>query len=154
MVLRTPASGGTVTYTAERFINTPPHLKWGPLTLKCHTGFGNIQNNGYNMDIRNAILGDKKYILKSLAYDYIPQELLSGPKKGFGVPLRKWLRGPLKDEIRRFSDENFLRQQGIFNVIGVKQLIQKQEASNNILYSSMLWSYYMFQRWFDEYVGI
>ncbi len=116
-----------------------------PHEFKCQAGF----QNGLNMG--NIFLGDKKHILKSLAYDYIPQELLSGPKKGFGVPLRKWLRGPLKDEIRRYSDESFLRQQGIFDVDGVKQLIQKQESSDNILYSSMLWSYYMFQRWWEKY---
>ncbi|MDE6319822.1 MAG: asparagine synthase (glutamine-hydrolyzing), partial [Lachnospiraceae bacterium] len=39
--------------------------------------------------------GDKKHILKDIAYDYIPRELLERPKKGFGVPLDKWLRGTL-----------------------------------------------------------
>ena len=118
-----------------------------PQEFKCQVGF----RNGFNMS--NVFLGDKKHILKSLVYDYIPQELLSGPKKGFGVPLRKWLRGPLKDETRKYSDESFLRQQGIFDVGGVIQLIQKQASSDNILYSSMLWSYYMFQRWWDLYIG-
>ena len=116
-----------------------------PQDYKCKTGF----QGGLNMS--NIILGNKKFILKSLAYDYIPQELLSGPKKGFGVPLRKWLRGPLKEEIRKYSDENFLRRQGLFDVSGAKQLIKKQKSSDNILYSSMLWSYYMFQRWWEVY---
>jgi len=40
--------------------------------------------------------GNKKRILKALAYDYIPKELLERPKVGFSVPLDKWLRGPLK----------------------------------------------------------
>ena len=117
-----------------------------PHEFKCRGGFSNASG------VRDAILGDKKHILKSLAYDYIPKELLSGPKKGFGVPLRKWLRGPLKPEIEKYSDENFLRQQGIFDVAGVKKLIQNQATSDNILYSSMLWSYYMFQRWWAQYL--
>ena len=121
-----------------------------PHKFKCLSGFpGNLQG-GFNMG--NIFLGDKKHILKSLAYDYIPRELLSGPKKGFGVPLKKWLRGSLKDEVSRYSDENFLRQQGIFDANGVKNLINNQEKSDNILYSSMLWSYYMFQRWWVQYV--
>ena len=57
---------------------------------------------------------DKKHILKLLAYEYIPKEMLSGPKRGFGVPLAKWLRGPLKEEIRRYSEPMFLEKQGIF----------------------------------------
>ncbi len=40
---------------------------------------------------------NKKYILKDLAYDYIPQELLDRPKKGFAVPIDKWLRGGFKN---------------------------------------------------------
>ena len=97
-------------------------------------------------------MGDKKHILKELAYDYIPKEMLSGPKRGFGVPLAKWLRGPLKDEIRRYSNTTFLKQQGLFNPQGVQKLIQTQEHENKILYSSILWSFYMFQRWWEEYM--
>lgn len=93
---------------------------------------------------------DKKHVLKSLAYDYIPKELLSGPKRGFGVPLAKWLRGPLKKEIDRYSDPNFLRKQDLFDIGGIKGLVQDQEHSNKIIYSSILWSYYVFQKWWED----
>ena len=93
------------------------------------------------------ILGDKKHILKELAYDYIPKEMLSGPKRGFGVPHAKWLRGPLKKEIRRYSDAEFLRKQGLFDTEDVLRLVQTQKHDNKIIYSSVLWSFYMFQRW-------
>ena len=121
-----------------------------PHEFKCYTGFrGNLQGGPKQ---NNIVLGDKKHILKDLAYDYVPKELLSGPKKGFGVPLRKWLMGPLKGEIERYSDKEFIRKQGVFSPEGVAELIRKQEISNNVLYSSMLWSYYMFQRWWEQYV--
>ena len=94
---------------------------------------------------------DKKHILKSIAYDYIPQELLSGPKRGFGVPLAKWLRGPLKNEILQYSDEKFLRDQGLFDIGGIQKLISDQENNNKIIYSSILWSFYVFQRWWIQY---
>ncbi len=95
---------------------------------------------------------DKKHILKDLTYDYVPKELLAGPKKGFGVPLKKWLRGILRDEIQKYSDESFLVTQGIFDVVGIKKLILMQEQSDSVLYSSLLWSFYMFQRWWEEYM--
>lgn len=97
---------------------------------------------------------EKKYILKQLAYDYIPKELLSGPKRGFGVPLAKWLRGPLKKEIKRYSDPLFLYKQGLFEPLGIQELIKKQEKSSKIIYSSILWSFYMFQRWWEEYINV
>ena len=78
--------------------------------------------------------------------------MLSGPKRGFGVPLAKWLRGPLKGEIRQYSDVEFLRKQGLFAPEGVRILIQTQKHANKIIYSSILWSFYMFQRWWEEYM--
>ena len=114
--------------------------------LKCRRGFKD------NSNVKNAILGDKKYILKSLAYDYIPKDLLSGPKKGFGVPLAKWLRGPLSDEILKYADSQYLKKQGIFDPDGVQKLIYMQKKNDMVLYSSILWSYYMFQRWWERYM--
>ncbi len=95
---------------------------------------------------------DKKYLLKELTYDYVPKNLLDRPKKGFGVPLRKWLRTVLKPEILRFSEPEKLRRQGIFQSEAIKNLILKQEQSNKIVYSSLLWSFYVFQMWYNEYI--
>ncbi|MEW5744476.1 MAG: asparagine synthase (glutamine-hydrolyzing) [Nitrospirota bacterium] len=38
-----------------------------------------------------------KYLLRKLAYRYIPAKLLDRPKQGFSVPIDKWLRGAMKD---------------------------------------------------------
>ena len=59
--------------------------------------------------------GCQKYILKEIAYDYIPRELLDRKKTGFSVPLDKWLRGPLKNKLTDYASPAFLKQQGLFN---------------------------------------
>ena len=43
--------------------------------------------------------GSGKYLLKLAARGKIPDEIIDRPKKGFGIPLATWLRGPLKDRI-------------------------------------------------------
>ncbi len=40
--------------------------------------------------------GTNKYLLRKLAYRYVPSDILDRPKQGFAVPIDKWLRGPLK----------------------------------------------------------
>lgn len=95
---------------------------------------------------------DKKYILKEITYDYVPRELLDRPKKGFGVPLQKWLRTVLKDEVARYADADILRRQDIFVPGAVQELIMKQGKSDKIIYSSVLWSFYVFQKWYQMYI--
>lgn len=95
---------------------------------------------------------DKKYLLKELTYDYVPKRLLDRPKKGFGVPLRKWLRTVLRDEIIRLAKPEQLKAQGIFKPEEIRRLIAMQDKSDKIVYSSLLWSFYVFQIWYSEYI--
>lgn len=95
---------------------------------------------------------DKKYILKEITYDYVPKELLDRPKKGFGVPLQKWLRTVLKDEVARYADVSILQRQDIFVPNAVQELIVKQQKCDKIIYSSVLWSFYVFQKWYQMYI--
>ena len=51
-----------------------------------------------------------KYLLRKLAYRYVPQKLLDRPKKGFEVPIADWLRGPLREWAQRklTDSQNFV----------------------------------------------
>lgn len=95
---------------------------------------------------------DKKHILKDITYQYVPKELLNRPKKGFGVPLRKWLRTVLKKRIEQYAEVSILARQGIFVPSAVIELINQQEKSDKIMYSSLLWSFYIFQSWYEAYI--
>ncbi|MDP2277877.1 MAG: asparagine synthase (glutamine-hydrolyzing) [Nitrospirota bacterium] len=46
-----------------------------------------------NYKLRN---NQNKYLLRKLAYRYIPRKILERPKQGFAVPIDDWLRGALK----------------------------------------------------------
>lgn len=102
--------------------------------------------------------GNKKRILKDIAYDYIPKELLDRPKVGFGVPLDKWLRGPLKEQLVDMIDRDFLVRQGIFDSDYVINLITDYLQNGDggpatgRNYSKLTWSYFVFQQWYRHYI--
>ncbi len=101
--------------------------------------------------------GVKKRILKDIAYDYIPRELLDRPKVGFGVPLDKWLRGPLKEQLLAYGDRDYLRRQGIFDPDYTSNLIREYTEKGDggpatgRNYSKISWSFFVFQQWYDHY---
>ena len=101
--------------------------------------------------------GSKKYILKDIAYDYIPKELLDRPKKGFGVPLGKWLQGPLKEELSAYADRDFLIRQGIFDADFVNRMIGDfllngdGGPATGRNFSKLSWSFFCFQAWYAKW---
>lgn len=95
---------------------------------------------------------EKKYILKDIAYDYVPKKLLDRPKQGFGVPLALWMRTTLNKELKMFADKEKLRKQEIFSGEGIWFFIDKLEQSNKSVYNSVLWSFLVFQRWYRKYI--
>lgn len=102
--------------------------------------------------------GDKKHILKDIAYDYIPQELLDRPKVGFGVPLDKWMRGPLLEQLKTYSSPEYLKKQGIFDADYVSRFINNYLTvgdggpTSGANYSKMSWSFLVFQQWYDQFI--
>ena len=102
--------------------------------------------------------GDKKHILKDIAYDYIPRELLDRPKTGFGVPMDQWLRGPLKEQLLDYSSTAFLKKQGVFNPEYVSKFINNYVVNGDggpatgANYSKIAWSFFIFQQWYNYYV--
>lgn len=99
--------------------------------------------------------GNKKRILKDIAYDYIPGKLLDRPKVGFAVPVDQWLRGTLKEQLLDYCAEDYLKRQGLFNENYVRSFINKYlEAGDagkgtGANYSRLIWGFFVFQQWYE-----
>lgn len=102
--------------------------------------------------------GNQKRILKDIAYELVPKELLERPKSGFGVPMQKWLQNSLREELMEWTSEDFLIKQGIFNpqetIYFITQYLKNGDegkgSGNN--YSQIVWPYYVFQQWYNTYM--
>lgn len=104
--------------------------------------------------------GVKKRILKDIAYEYIPRELLERPKVGFGVPLDKWMRGPLREQLTDMCDTEYLRRQGIFDAAYVNRFINEylktgdKGPASGANFSRTAWSFFVFQQWYRTYMNV
>jgi asparagine synthase (glutamine-hydrolysing) len=62
-----------------------------------------------------------KYITKKLAENFYSKEFVNRKKKGFGVPLDKWIRGPLK----KIFEEQLMSNTPFFNKDYIKKMFDK-----------------------------
>lgn len=85
-----------------------------------------------------------KYILKKSFEPYLSRDILYRDKMGFGVPLGKWFRGPLRQRLRDSLLEGGLADTGLFNADFLKQLVDDHQSGRRE-YSAPLWSLLMFQ---------
>ena len=85
-----------------------------------------------------------KFILKKALEPYLPNDVLYRPKMGFGVPLAKWFRGPLKERLRSTVTEGELVDSGLFNPGYLEQLVNQHQAGRRD-HSTVLWALMMFE---------
>jgi len=90
--------------------------------------------------------GQGKWILRQLLYRYVPEKLVDRPKMGFGVPIGKWMRGPLRGWVESLLSIEALNRSGLINPSVVrKKWNEHLGGGRNWQYH--LWNVLMFQSW-------
>ncbi len=90
--------------------------------------------------------GTGKICLRQILDQYVPRSLIERPKKGFGVPLARWLRHELRDWADTLLDAKMLQQQGYLNVAMVSR-IWREHLDGTADWHFQLWNILMFQDW-------
>ena len=96
--------------------------------------------------------GQKK-ILRDAFRTNLPESLYHRPKKGFEVPLRKWLIGPLNTHLQRGSNPALLEDQGIFDVRYVQRMIRQLHSNSPGDTHARLYGFLVFQEWYKRYLS-
>lgn len=100
------------------------------------------------LSIRNRG-GTGKWPLKEVLYRRVPRSLMERPKKGFSVPLDRWLRGPLRDWAETLLSEDRLRREGFLQSEEVRRL-WKDHLDGRGNHKARLWNILMFQSWLEK----
>ena len=103
---------------------------------------------GHKLRLRG---GRSKVVLKAAFAHLIPPSILTRPKMGFGVPLDRWFRGPLRDELRAILLDPRTVARNLFRPEAVEGLIDDHlEGRRDHAYR--LWALLMLELWFRHHI--
>ena len=92
-----------------------------------------------------------KYILKRALRGRVPSSCLSRPKRGFAVPIGKWLRGPMLPFLHATLLSDRSQGRGLFKAAAVRQLIDDHTGGKRD-HAHRLWALLMLELWFARFI--
>jgi len=106
-----------------------------------------VNNLPYNFKYR-GLTG--KYILKQFMVDKLPPGIAKRAKRGFGIPLARWLKNELRGLCRELLSEERIKREGLFNAKYVSGLMD-DHFSGKKDNRKLLWTLMVFQMWQDNF---
>ena len=92
-----------------------------------------------------------KHLLKKIMADALPEAIRGRSKQGFSIPIKNWIRGPLRPMMTDLLAPDRLRRRGFFDADRVADLMDRHlRGVEN--YSHQLWSLMVFESWYDTYM--
>jgi len=111
-----------------------------------------IVNYALNLDKKEKInRNEQKIILRKKFEHLLPKEVFTRKKKGFELPLWKWLNTELRFEIEnKWLSKAFVTTQGLFNYNEVELLKSKLFSKNPGDSAARVWALIVFQNWYIQ----
>src|SRR2546421_12234641 len=93
-----------------------------------------------------------KFLLKRALRGMLPDRILDRPKKGFGIPVADWFRGPLREQLLSVLAPERIVREGYFDAGAVGRLIDDHLAGRRDN-RKQLWTLFAFEMWHEGYVA-
>lgn len=95
--------------------------------------------------------GMTKGLFRRAMAPYLPEEILSMPKKGLNLPIALWFRGELKGWIEELLSPGTIRQRGYLRPERVSHIMAEHMRGRRD-YSSFLWALAVFELWHRTHI--
>ncbi len=93
-----------------------------------------------------------KYLLRRIAQDLLPPEVITRPKQGFTIPLAKWFSHDASGYAHDILGSQQARERGIFHPQLMKKLLQTDGSTRLANHSQALWTLLCLELWFQTYM--
>jgi len=93
-----------------------------------------------------------KFVFKRALRGLLPNSILNRPKKGFGIPVANWFRGPLKEQMLSVLSPERVARKGFFDPAAVAALVG-DHLSGRRDNRKQLWTLFVFELWHDGYLS-
>jgi asparagine synthase (glutamine-hydrolysing) len=87
-----------------------------------------------------------KRLLRDAVAGLLPTDVLTRPKKGFGIPVARWLNGPLRELTDDLLSADSLAGPGIMNPAEVQRLLREHRSGLRD-HRKPLWTLLVFELW-------
>ena len=91
-----------------------------------------------------------KYLLRKLAEKYLPAELIHQPKRGFEIPLKKWIDGELKDLIASYVLNSNAYCRNFVEPSFIDKLWQREIRIGDEKRAKVIWTLFALEVWYKK----
>lgn len=95
--------------------------------------------------------GQTKWLLKELLYQYVPEKFFQRPKRGFAIPLQKWLQNELRDFAMDYLSPAALERTALLDQKAVGLLLNRFYNQKQTYLYNRVWQLVVLQKWFMEH---
>jgi asparagine synthase (glutamine-hydrolysing) len=93
-----------------------------------------------------------KFLFKLALRGMLPESILRRRKKGFGIPVAEWFRGPLREQMLSVLSPERMARQGFFEPAAVAALV-REHLEGRRDNRKQLWTLFAFELWHDGYLA-
>jgi len=94
--------------------------------------------------------GGGKSILRRILARHLPEELFERPKRGFGMPIEQWYRGPLRNLLVEYTSAARVRNRGLLNNEALQSAV-RDHLSGRRNFARKLHAIVAFEIWADRH---